>query len=33
VLRISTGAWEYQNERLRLAVWLIVTSPEYCVLR
>jgi hypothetical protein len=31
--RITTGVWEYENERLRLAIWLIVTSPEYCVLR
>ena len=33
VLRISTGTWEWEKERLRLAIWLIVTSPEYCVLR
>jgi hypothetical protein len=33
VLRISTSTWEYENERVRLAIWLIVTSPEYCVLR
>ena len=33
VLRISTSTWDWQNERLRLAIWLIVISPEYCVLR
>ncbi|MDZ4286404.1 MAG: DUF1800 family protein [Prosthecobacter sp.] len=33
VERISSSSWEYENERLRLAIWLIVTSPEYCVLR
>ncbi len=33
VLRIDTSSWEWEQERLRLAIWLIVTSPEYCVLR
>lgn len=33
LLRITTSTWDWQNERLRLAIWLIVTSPEYCVLR
>ncbi len=33
VLRIGTSTWDWERERLRLAIWLIVTSPEYCVLR
>ena len=33
VLRIDTSTWDWERERLRLALWLIVTSPEYCVLR
>ena len=33
VLRIDTSTWQWEEERLRLAIWLIVTSPEYCVLR
>lgn len=33
VLRISTSTWDYQNERLRAAIYLIVTSPDFCVLR
>lgn len=33
VLRIGTGTWDYQKERLKLAIYLIVTSPEFCVLR
>ncbi len=33
VLRISTATYDYQNERIRAAIYLIVTSPDYCVLR
>ncbi len=33
VLRIGTGVWDWERERLRLAIWLIVTSPEFSVLR
>jgi hypothetical protein len=33
VLRISSAQWEYQKERVNLAVYLIVTSPEFAVLR
>ncbi len=33
VLRISPATWDWQNERVRLAIYLIVTSPEYCILR
>lgn len=33
VTRIPTYVWEWENERVWLAVYLIVTSPEFCVLR
>jgi uncharacterized protein (DUF1800 family) len=33
VLRIDTSRWDYARERLRLAIYIIVTSPEFCVLR
>lgn len=33
MLRIGTGTWEWHRERLRMAVYLIVTSPEFNVLR
>lgn len=33
VLRIDRSRWEYEKERLRLAIYTIVTSPEFCVLR
>jgi uncharacterized protein (DUF1800 family) len=33
VLRISTSTWDYENERIRAAIYLIVTSPDFCVLR
>ena len=33
VARIPTYVWEWENERVWLAVYLVVTSPEFCVLR
>jgi uncharacterized protein (DUF1800 family) len=33
VLRIDTSRNAYQNERIRAAIYLIVTSPDFCVLR
>lgn len=33
VARIPTYIWEWENERVWLAVYLVVTSPEFCVLR
>lgn len=33
VLRIGTGTWQWHRERLRMAIYLIVTSAEYNVLR
>lgn len=33
MLRISTGSWKWHRERLRLAIYLIVTSPDFNVLR
>jgi len=33
VLRIDTSRWEYDKERLKLAIYIVVTSPEFCVLR
>lgn len=33
VLRIDDTRWEYHKERLKLAIYIIVTSPEFCVLR
>ena len=33
VARIPTNVWEWENERVWLAAYLIVTSPEFCVLR
>ena len=33
VLRIEDWHWEYYKDRIQLAIYLIVTSPEFCVLR
>ena len=33
MLRIGAGTWEWHRERLRLAIYLIVTSPDFNVLR
>lgn len=33
MLRVSTGTWQWHKERLRLAIYLIVTSPDFNVLR
>ena len=33
VLRVSPGSWQWHRERLRLAIYLIVTSPDFNVLR
>lgn len=33
VARIPTYVWEWENERVALAVYLVVTSTEFCVLR
>jgi hypothetical protein len=33
VLRISTSTYQWQIERMKLAIYLIVTSPEFCVAR
>lgn len=33
VERVSTGTWDWQNERAYLAIYLVVTSPEFCVMR
>lgn len=33
ILRIPPGTFNRSNEVVRLALWLILTSPEYCVLR
>jgi len=33
VLRVSPGTWQWHRERLRLAIYLIVTSPDFNVLR
>ncbi|MBX7208560.1 MAG: DUF1800 family protein [Verrucomicrobiaceae bacterium] len=33
VVRIGTGTWQWHRERLRMAIYLIVTSAEYNVLR
>ncbi len=33
VARIPAYVWEWENERVWLAVYLVVTSPEFCILR
>lgn len=33
VERVPVGSWEWQNERVWMAIYLIVTSPEFCVMR
>ena len=33
VLRISPGSWEWHRQRLRMAIYLIVTSADFNVLR
>ena len=33
MLRIGTGSWQWHRERLRMAIYLIVTSAEFNVLR
>ena len=33
MLRVGTGSWQWHKERLRLAIYLIVTSPDFNVLR
>ncbi len=33
VLRIAPSVWEWERERVKLAIYLIVTSPEFCILR
>ncbi|MBI3867300.1 MAG: DUF1800 domain-containing protein [Verrucomicrobia bacterium] len=33
MLRVKPPTWEWHRERLRLAIYLIVTSPDYNVLR
>ncbi len=33
VLRVGPDIFDWQNERVRLAIYLIVTSPEFCILR
>lgn len=33
VERVSTSTWEWEKERVRLAIYLIVTAPEFCVMR
>ncbi len=33
MLRVSPGTWQWHRERLRLAIYLIVTSPDFNVLR
>ena len=33
MLRIGAGTWQWHRERLRLAIYLIVTSPDFNVLR
>jgi hypothetical protein len=31
--RLNPGSWQWHRERLRLAIYLIVTSPDFNVLR
>jgi hypothetical protein len=33
MLRIDTSTWQWHRERLRMAIYLITTSPEFNVLR
>jgi hypothetical protein len=33
MLRVEPGGWQWHRERLRLAIYLIVTSAEFNVLR
>lgn len=33
LLRVGPGTWKWHRERLRLAIYLIVTSPDFNVLR
>jgi len=33
ILRVNPGTWEWHRERLRLAIYLIVTSPDFNVQR
>ena len=33
MLRINPPSWMWHKERLRLAIYLIVTSPDFNVLR
>ncbi|MBI3879166.1 MAG: DUF1800 family protein [Verrucomicrobia bacterium] len=33
MLRVGTSTWQWHRERLRLAIYLIVTSPDFNVLR
>lgn len=33
MLRVGTSTWQWHRERLRLAIYLITTSPEFNVLR
>ena len=33
MLRIGTSTWQWHRERLRMAIYLIVTSPDFNVLR
>jgi hypothetical protein len=33
MLRINTGTWQWHRQRLRLAIYLIVTSPDFNIQR
>jgi hypothetical protein len=33
VARVPVGSWAWENERVWMAIYLTVTSPEFCVLR
>jgi len=33
VERVTSGYWDWANERVYMAVYDVVTSPEFCVMR
>ncbi len=33
LVRVGPPTWEWEKERVRLAIYLVVTSPEFCVQR